>query len=474
MGTKRIIASLLIATFGNSPISQGAAPKESMPENKACEGCKDNNYSYVDSLITNPQVVEKTSAPSTPTKKGKSLVLALPDVGLLSSRGKLNAIDAHATNLETLQPGTQINIYPIPGSPKIAACVVGVISPNGETIYAAQVLPIQSHNQKKEWPKISLTLNEEGNYGIKATFLHKNGIAESSSTSLLVKTNNNCESYSNNVESKNASPNKENEGINAQILAQILSSLETKNVKDTVPHRHTKFQPPYSQQEVLTTVENFFNPTAKEKYPQESCAHRAKMMDLAASLDHQEGARWVIQSLPLWNDVEDANPPAQLAKRAAQLARPDDISLLSNLLECEINEGAKLWGLSILSNISNPINTDFLQALVLEASIQNPRGEDQKSWTQGDAALEALARMGSKRAILFLFDILEDAKISDHEKENIGNALLTYLPATEQSIGVLKNLGLMGDESQLISNKILATLINNLEGSVNSQQNLED
>lgn len=431
---------------------------------------------YLNIVDLNAQTPKyKASSPN------KSLVLVMPST-LQSEVNYFEPAMSLKPTPEVLEKDTQVDIYPLPSSQKLVACTITVINPSQESIYKHELLPISTPLTPKTWPKVTLTLGNEGNYQIFATFLHKNGSKETASANVLV----NGDAPRNSPLSPCAEASAQkyiNENLDAQILGKIMGSLETQiseNSEDSedckyhLQQTHTNFQPPYSQQEVFDTVKLFFSEGKQHSYSADKSAERTRLINLAQSLDDQNGARWIIQSLPLWNDIDDSSPAAQLANRASQLARPDDLALLTNLLECEINEGAKLWGLSILSNVSNPINTDFLQALVFEWGIQNKSQNPSEVRAIEDSAIEALSRMGSERAIIFLFDILEDKRSTSQTKQRVEDALICYLPASKETLKILESIPSNRQKTQASSKRLILTLLNNLKGQANENDMIED
>jgi hypothetical protein len=386
---------------------------------------------------------------------------------------------------EVFNPDEKIDIYLLPQSDRFASCKITIINPQGEVSYENSVLPVKSEAESKQWPKISLSLSQEGNFRVIGDFIGKDGETKTASTSILVNSGKTkigkvtppCEEPETN-ETKETQGGQE--GVQAQILANILDSLEEQNLEE--PNNKNKlkeqishsFQPPYSQQEVFETIKAFFKEASKDNYSPSTCPQRAKILDLANCLDNQEAARWIIQSLPLWRDIEDASPASQLCKRAAQLARPDDLALLANLLECQIDQGAKLWGLSLLSNVSSPINTDFLQALVLEGTLQPNSDSEADNWSMKNAATEALTKMGSRRSVLFLFDLLEDDRVNQNDSEAIELALATLLPATQEVVETLQRISEETDVEQAQRKELALDLINTLEGEAMEGLNREE
>jgi hypothetical protein len=409
---------------------------------------------------------------------------------------------------EVLPTNSNVSIYPMPNCPRAAICLMEIVAPNGKTITTKEILPIYTENttgtKEKVWPSVTLPLgkNGQGYYNITCSFINKNGEVTKATSTILVNDG-------------KKSTIKSEEKPASQLLSQIEEPLEY-STPETQPENEEDYQTscqyqydclsqctpitpsntsiakipgvnksntpqlPYSRQEVIKTIKDFFSAASKDDFSPAQSSSRAKMIDLAHSLDTQEATRWVISSLPLWREIEDNSPAAQLAQKTADLIQPADLTLLADLLEFEIDKGAKLWALSIMSRISNPTNTDILQALVLESVLT--RGEEENKqeneqnleWSTKKAALEALSRMGSKKNVLFLFDLMDDQKISKEDKETISLALKTFLPANRASLNSLYRISKESETRSPDSVETCLELLNLIEQQVVSNEQIEE
>jgi hypothetical protein len=408
------------------------------------------------SQTTEPQEAYDAGAPPAP------IVLLLPS----PNQGEIFA----ETIPEVVPPNSTIDIHPIPNCTKMTAITIEVIDPQGNPMYHSEIFPIASGKEYKKWPKISLNLIDVGSYKVKASFLGAGGEIKTASSSILV---NDGKPYA-------KTDTVSEDSVCPQILGKILDELEKDLDNDNTNGADSlgsNWQPPYSRQELMETIKDFFKQASQDEFSPAQSAQRAKLIDLSNAIDSHEEVRWVVQSLPLWKDVEDRTPPALLAQKTAQLSRPDDLALLANLIDCEIGEGAQQWGLSILSQISNPINTDFLEALVLEDLYEiNEVTPENQDWSKKDSAIEALTKMGSPRSIRFLVNLLEQPStiIDNKEKERIKEKLFMYLPTNQTTLQTLQ--GILGEkEGELDTVKeTLLDLVNLLEGQALENTEQED
>jgi hypothetical protein len=426
------------------------------PENKSpliviLESIESNNEDSLHGTHT-------TNTNTNPNKPDSSLIL-----GEFSKKLPLNSLPP-----ETLKTGQRVSIYILCNNPDVEIAKITITSPTGNVVFSENIAPIKTQGSMTTWPSISMYFDLEGTYKVMGAFQTNSGEVLTSSSDILMlgapthptqkkgicswegdeseKVNEPLESDMPLCSIKHSNPN-----IDRQALQEILNALKSQTPK-------TNYQPPYTKKETIETIKNYFKVAGQGDGSPLISPSRAKMVDLAKSLNDPDGARWIIETLPLWRELDDASPSAQVAQKAAELARPDDLALLMNLLECQIPEAGKLWGLSILSRITNPINTDFLQVIVLEATLldatgDNPNERMSKDWSSANvddwsphkAALESLTRLGTKRSLLFLLGLHDSycndtGYQADKEKDNIEFALLSCLPPTQEVSATLDSI----------------------------------
>ena len=429
---------------------------QEIPENKTpliviLESIESNN----EDLLHGTHVANNNTNPNKPDN---SLILAE-----FSKKLPLNSLPP-----ETLKTGQRVSIYILCNNPNVEIAKITITSPTGSVVFSENIAPIKTQGSMATWPSISMYFDLEGTYKVKGAFQTNSGEVLTSSSDILMlgapthptQKKDVCSWERDNNEEADqplesdmppCSVKHSNPNIDRQALQEILNALKSQAPK-------TNSQPPYTKKETIETIKNYFKVAGQGDGSPLISPSRAKMVDLAKSLNNPDGARWIIETLPLWRELDDASPSAQVAQKAAELARPDDLALLMNLLECQIPEAGKLWGLSILSRVTNPINTDFLQVIVLEATLLDATGGDpneglSKDWSSANvdewsphkAALESLTRLGTKRSLLFLLG-LHDSYCNDtgyqvdKEKDNIEFALLSYLPPTQEVSATLDSI----------------------------------
>jgi hypothetical protein len=91
-----------------------------------------------------------------------------------------------------------------------------------------------------------------------------------------------------------------------------------------------------------------------------------------------------------------------------------------------------------------------------------------------NAATEALTKMGSRRSVLFLFDLLEDDRVNQNDSEAIELALATLLPATQEVVETLQRISEETDVEQAQRKELALDLINTLEGEAMEGLNREE
>jgi hypothetical protein len=395
---------------------------------------------------------------------------------------------------EVVDTGTAVDIYLIDNSTSYRSSVIEIIDPSGKVLKHEELFPIYSpklahlnqeqeslNSMQKSWPKIRATLDQRGHYTVNATFIKEDNSESLASSSILVNDgqHKNSNLPANEPQEEKSDNNSCDQTLDAQVLGKVLEELESAapNCK-----KACNWQLPYSRNETIETIKEFFRLGSQENLSTEFNSKRAKIIDLSGSLSNQVQARWVIESLPLWKDIEDKAPAAMLAQKTAQLASPADLCLLLDLLECEIQQDAKDWGLYILSNTSNPNTKDLLQAVVLQLSQETNKEErditDVTDVTDTNkailqACLESLIRDNSKGSIQFLFELLQDPRTEDSAKSQIKNALLTFMPPNKTSIDSLYQILNKTKKSQENTKDLILDLLNMLEPQSNSLDNID-
>lgn len=356
-------------------------------------------------LVSHPQlkaedisIENQTQTTTETTQRIDPLILILPNKPYgqgFDSRNLGGAFTTEETTkpilTETIGLEEKIDIYLISEDPQFERCKLVVLDPSGRALFAENIYPIEDNLGQISWPKVTLQLDQEGIHQITGQFSPSNKPPRTIYNSLLVTSK----------ATREPNRTKDKPVLNKQLLDDILTELAYYE-----PPKDTK----YTRAKVLKAIKDFFNNNDPRKQN-----YRTKELELVTnwikSGKSKDAARWGIQSLPVWKGTDTTKPTGNLAQAISKKTRPSDLALLVELLECEIPETSKDWGLTILANSSKPKNTEFLQAILMEdyPEYKTPRYTNSSySGKLKKSALEALGKTNSKSSILFLIGLYGD------------------------------------------------------------------